>query len=61
MRSRPVARLLWCAPSERKGCGSTLGQQELAVASAVAVGRAASGTAGKTEASAGVSETHTGG
>ena len=31
MYSRPVARLLWCAPSERKGCGSTLGQQELAV------------------------------
>ena len=31
MYSRPVARLLWCAPSERKGCGSTLGQQELAM------------------------------
>ena len=31
MYSRPVARLLWCARSERKGCGSTLGQQELAV------------------------------
>ena len=31
MYFRPVARLLWCAPSERKGCGSTLGQQELAV------------------------------
>ena len=39
MYFRPVARLLWCAPSERKGCGSTLGQQELAVAAAVAVGR----------------------
>ena len=32
MCSRPVARLLWCAPSERKGCGSTLGQQELVTA-----------------------------
>ena len=31
MYSRQVARLLWCAPSERKRCGSTLGQQELAV------------------------------
>ena len=30
MYFRPVARLLWCAPSERKGFGSTLGQQELA-------------------------------
>jgi len=44
MYSRPVARLLWCAPSERKGCGSTLGQQELAVAPAAA----GSGTACKT-------------
>ena len=34
MYSRPVARLLWCAPSERKGCGSTLEQQELAMARA---------------------------
>ena len=33
MYSRPVARLLWCAPYERKGCGSTQGQQELACGS----------------------------
>ena len=34
MCSHQVTRLLWCASLERKGCGSTLGQQELAVATA---------------------------